>query len=208
MRTLCSVCSIGTSLLVMLLGFSAGCSKQKETQTTSNTPAANAPAPERSAIPPGTPEPGVIHQKLKVFVYPANKQSSDQQQYDEMDCYNWAKSQTSIDPMGRATAAQQVAKEDASTSGMRAKGAARGAAKGAMLGAITGNAGRGAAVGATVGTVRGGRAKRAAEADAEQQYQQAQAQAQKQAAGADQAKINTFKKAFSACVQGRGYSVQ
>jgi hypothetical protein len=125
-----------------------------------------------------------------------------------MDCYNWAKSQTSIDPMGPATAVQQVEKGENEAKGSRLKGAGRGAAGGAVIGAVTGNAGRGAAIGATVGTMRGGRQVRQGKAQAEQDYQQAQAQAQQQAASADKQKIATFKKAFSVCVQGRGYSVQ
>lgn len=164
--------------------------------------------PQRAPIPPGTPTPDVIHQKLTAFVYPANNQPPDQQQYDEMDCYNWAKSQTSIDPMGPATAVQQVEKGENEAKGSRLKGAGRGAAGGAVIGAVTGNAGRGAAIGATVGTMRGGRQVRQGKAQAEQDYQQAQAQAQQQAASADKQKIATFKKAFSVCVQGRGYSVQ
>jgi hypothetical protein len=125
-----------------------------------------------------------------------------------MDCYNWAKSQTSIDPMGPATSAQQVEKGDNQAKGARVKGAAGGAAGGAVIGAIAGDAGKGAAIGATVGTMRGGRAVRQGKAQAEQDYQQAQAQAQQQAAATDAQKIATFKKAFAVCVQGRGYSVQ
>ena len=73
-------------------------------------------------------------------------------------------------------------------------------------GAIAGDAGKGAAIGATVGTMRSGRAVRQGKKDAEQDYQQAQAQ--QQAAATDKQKIATFKKAFSVCAQGRGYSVQ
>jgi BON domain/Glycine-zipper domain len=175
-----------------------------------STPAltsAAAPA-ERTPIPPGTPSPDVIHHKLTAFVYPAKNQPPDQQQYDEMDCYNWAKSQTSIDPMGPPTPVQQVEKGENQAQGSRVRGAARGAAGGAVIGAITGDAGKGAAIGATVGTMRGGRAVRRGKAQAEQDYQQAQAQAQQQAAATDAKKIATFKKAFAVCVQGRGYSVQ
>jgi len=168
---------------------------------------AAAPA-QRTPIPPGTPTPDVIHTKLNAFVYPAKNQQPDQQQYDEMDCYNWAKSQTSIDPPGPPTAVQQVEKGENEAKGSRVRGAARGAAGGAVIGAITGDAGKGAAIGATLGTMRGGRAVRQGKAQAQQDYEQAQAQAQQQAAATDAQKIATFKKAFAVCVQGRGYSVQ
>ena len=174
-----------------------------------SAPPASAAAPaQRAPIPPGTPTPDVIHKKLNAFVYAAKQQSPEQQQYDEMDCYNWAKSQTSIDPMGPATPVQQVEKGENAAQGSRVKGAARGAAGGAIIGGIAGNAGSGAAIGATVGTMRGGRAVRQGKKDAEQDYQQAQAQAQQQAAATDKQNIATFKKAFSVCAQGRGYSVQ
>jgi BON domain/Glycine-zipper domain len=168
-----------------------------------------APAPaQRAPIAPGTPTPDVIHKKLTAFVYAANQQSPDQQQYDEMDCYNWAKSQTSIDPMGPPTPVQQVEKGENEAKGSRVRGAARGAVGGTVIGGIAGDAGKGAAIGATVGTMRGGRQVRQGKAQAEQDYQQAQAQAQQQAAATDKQKISTFKKAFSVCVQGRGYTVQ
>ena len=175
-----------------------------------SAPATSAAAPtaQRAPIPPGTPTPDVIHKKLNAFVYPANQQPPDQQQYDEMDCYNWAKSQTSIDPMGPPTPVQQVEKGGNEAEGSRLKGAGRGALGGAVIGGIAGDAGKGAAIGATVGTMRGGRQVRQGKQAAEENYQQAQAQAKQQAAATDQQKISTFKKAFSVCVQGRSYSVQ
>ena len=166
------------------------------------------PGAQKNAIPPGTPTPDVINKKLSVFVYAANKQPPDQQQYDEMDCYNWASSQTSIDPFGPPTPVQQVEKGENQAKGARVKGATRGAVGGAVIGSISGNAGRGSAIGATAGTLRGGQKVRQGKAQAEQDYQDAQAQAQQQAAATDKQKIVTFKKAFSACVQGRGYTVQ
>ena len=205
---------INLALLCGLALFSlvTACSKKNDAPTTSSeaTPAQRVanPSSQRAALPPGTPTPDVIHKKLNVFVYPENQQPADQQQYDEMDCYNWAKSQTSIDPMGPLTPVRQVEKADNAAKGSRVRGAARGAAGGAMIGAIAGDAGKGAAVGATAGTMRGGRQVRQGKAQAEQNYQQAQAQAKQQAAATDQQKIATFKKAFSACVEGRGYSVK
>jgi hypothetical protein len=174
-----------------------------------SAPSTSAAAPaQRAPIPPGTPTPDVIHKKLNAFVYAAKQQPPDQQQYDEMDCYNWAKSQTSIDPMGPPTPVQQVEKGENEAKGSRLKGAGRGALGGAVVGGIAGDAGKGAAIGATVGTMRGGRQVRQGKKAAEEDYQQAQAQAKQQAAATDQQKISTFKKAFSVCVQGRGYSVQ
>ena len=96
--------------------------------------------------------------------------------------------------------------------GGRARGAARGAVGGAVVGGIAGDAGTGAAVGATVGTVRGGRQQRKANAAAKDQASaqgraQVEQQYQRQKAAYDQ-QMNTFKRAFSACMDARGYSVK
>lgn len=77
-----------------------------------------------------------------------------------------------------------------------------------MIGAIAGDAGKGAAIGATVGTMAGGARKRRAARAQKQQQQQAAAQAQQQGAAIDKQKMDTFKKAYAACVQGRGYTAQ
>jgi hypothetical protein len=81
------------------------------------------------------------------------------------------------------------------------KGAAGGAAGGAAIGAIAGDAGTGAAVGATAGAVRGRRQQKKANKQAEQQAQQ---QGQDQ----QQQRLDTFKRAFSACLDSKGYSVK
>ena len=166
------------------------------------------PAPAQQAAPALTPNPEWIHQTLKVFVYPAKGQKPEQQQKDETECYTWARSQTGIDLTGPATVAATPGKVDNPADGARVKGAAGGAAGGAVVGAIAGDAGKGAAIGATVGTMRGGVQKRKGKKAAAEQQKQAEAQAQQTAAATDTQKLDTFKKAYSACVQGRGYTAQ
>ncbi|WP_322052179.1 glycine zipper domain-containing protein [Paraburkholderia bannensis] len=127
-------------------------------------------------------------------VYPAHGQSAQKQQQDEGACYAWAKQNTGIDP----TVAAQPVQTPTGPTGARVAGAARGAAAGAIIGDVSGNsAGHGAAVGATAGAVAGGvRARR---------EHAAQAQAQQQTQGAE---LATYWRAFGACMQGRGYTVQ
>jgi hypothetical protein len=79
--------------------------------------------------------------------------------------------------------------------------AAGGAAGGAAIGAIAGDAGTGAAVGATAGAVRGRRQQKKANKQAEQQAAQ-QGQAQQQQT------LDTFRRAFSSCIDAKGYSVK
>jgi len=148
---------------------------------------------------------------LGLFVFPAKNQTAVQQSDDEASCFGWAKSQTNIDPMNikpAQAASQPTQEQDASSGGHRVRGAARGAAGGAIVGAITGNAGEGAAVGAAVGTMAGGAAKRREKQQvaAEQQHQQAAAEQQAQASIAQQKA--TYNKAFSACMEGKGYTVK
>lgn len=161
---------------------------------------------------------------IGLFAYPRNQQNTDQQLKDEGDCYGSAKQQTGIDPQGPAPAApnaeeqkaaQQQAAQQAGQSapkGGAVKGSAKGAAGGAAIGAIAGDAGTGAAIGATAGAVRGRRQQKKAQKEtqqqAAQQTAQAQQQAQAQASAQHQNTLDTFKRAFSACMDARGYSVK
>ena len=140
-----------------------------------------------------------ISQGLKLFVYPSNGQSQQQQKRDEYECYQWAVEQSGIDPLDLPKI--EVAPAQSGPTGGAVVGAAKGAAAGAAIGAITGDAGQGAAVGAVVGGLSGRRAGKQAQA---QQNQQAQAGA----AAAEQEMINSFKKAFSVCIEGKGYTIK
>ncbi|WP_213781156.1 glycine zipper domain-containing protein [Caballeronia sp. dw_276] len=130
----------------------------------------------------------------KPAVYPAHGQSATKQSQDDGACYAWAKQNTGIDPAVVAGAPPPPQ----GPTGERARGAARGAAAGALVGDVNHNdAGHGAAVGATAGAVAGGVRSR----------RQHAAQAQNAQAN-EQAEMNTYWRAYSACMQGRGYTVQ
>ena len=129
-------------------------------------------------------------------VYPAKGQSAQQQQKDQAECDVWAKQTTGIDPMVVAQAPPS-AQGPAVGGGQRLKGAAVGAAGGAAIGAIAGDASTGAGAGAVVGTMAGGRRARQQRA---QQHQQAETQKQQT--------INTYYRAVSACLEGRGYAIK
>ena len=140
-----------------------------------------------------------IASSLGLFVFPAKDQPKDQQELDEFNCYKWAKEQSGIDPINPPSVeAEQV---DRSADGTAVVGAARGAAAGAAIGAIAGDAGKGAAIGAVAGGLRGRRAKVVGD-EIEQQQNNAEAQA------LSKEMIDNFKKAFSACLEGKGYTVK
>ena len=159
---------------------------------------------------------------IGVFVFGKNGQNPDQQLKDESECYGAAKQMTGIDPKAPAaagktaeqTAAEQkeAAKNADQAKGARAAGAARGAAGGAAIGAIAGNAGKGAGAGAVAGTMRGGMQQRQANAAAQKQAAaQTSAKQQKedeQLKAAHAQGLDTFQRAFEACMDARGYSVK
>lgn len=128
-------------------------------------------------------------------IYPAKGQSAQQQQSDQGECHSWAVQNTGVDPAQVASAPPPQASSQ--PDGERMKGAARGAVGGAAIGAIAGDTGKGAGIGAVVGVMRGG-----------QRSRQNQAAAQQNAQSQQSAQINTYYRAYSACLEGRGYTVK
>ena len=157
----------------------------------------------QAAAPPALPDTSKmtynqISQGLKLFVYPSKGQSKQQQKADEFECYKWAMEQSGIDPLNLPKVEAEV---QTGPTGGAVKGAAKGAAAGAAIGAIAGDAGEGAAIGAVAGGLAGRRQGKQAQA---QQNQQAQANA----SAAEQEMMNSFKKAFSVCIEGKGYTIK
>jgi uncharacterized protein YcfJ len=129
----------------------------------------------------------------KPSVYPAKGQSTQQHSTDDSQCLAWAKQDTGIDP-----AAVAATPPPTSPQGERLRGAARGAVGGAVIGEIVDDdASKGAAVGATAGVLAGGRRSRQNQAAQAQQAQTKQAQT-----------LDTYYRAYGACMQGRGYTVK
>ena len=178
------------------------------------------------AAAPMAQQPGATSSPAKsidLFAYPKNQQSADQQLKDENECFASAKQQSGIDPQvpppatktdEQKKAEQQAAADNAKQAkGGRVRGAARGAAGGAAIGAIADDeAGKGAGAGAAAGTMVGGakqrRANKAAKEQAAQATAQQQQQQETQAKATYQQGIDTFKRAFSACMDARGYSIK
>lgn len=150
---------------------------------------------------------------MDVYVFPSKGQDAAQQSQDETACYEWAESNTGVDPFGLdkqkqsdeqlAQAEQQAAKQTGQGSG--AQGAVRGAAAGALIGEIANDdASKGAAYGAAAGAIRGRR-------KGAQAQQQATAQAEGQAdqrEDATEEQLANFKKAFSVCLEAKEYMVK
>jgi OmpA family protein len=140
-----------------------------------------------------------IAKGLGLYVFPPDGKDAEAQEADEMDCFKWAKEQTGFDPLNPT----QVQAEQVETGpdGSAVKGAAKGAAAGAAIGAIAGDTGEGAAIGAVVGGLRGRRASKG-------QKQQQQAQANQAADAKEKEFMENYKKAFTACMEAKGYTVK
>jgi hypothetical protein len=160
------------------------------------------PPPRVVAVAPPPPTPA-----QKVFVYPNNGQSPEQTDRDRYECHVWAVQQTGVDPSRPdAPPAERVVVQPANPPGT---GTAVGAIGGAILGSILAgprNAGAGLVLGAATGAIVG----TAADASAQSQAQQAQAQINQQSAqqvAASRARADSYRRALTACLQGRGYTV-
>jgi hypothetical protein len=99
--------------------------------TSTSTPTASAStqaaiAPAVAAVPaaspagPGSPE---TQKGPKVFLYPRNGQTSDQQARDRYDCYRFAVAQSGFDPMRASGAASQAPAGEMQSDYERAQGA-------------------------------------------------------------------------------------
>jgi hypothetical protein len=132
----------------------------------------------------------------QMFVFPAKGQSPQQQAQDEAACNSWATNQTGFNP---AQAPSAPPPSGQATQGGLVRGGARGAATGAVVGAIAGDAGRGAAAGAAGGALIGGMRRRD-----QRRQQEAQDQAWQQQQNAAR---EAWRRAYAACLQGKGYTV-
>jgi hypothetical protein len=132
-----------------------------------------------------------------LYVYPQKQQSATQQLTDEQQCYGSAKTQTGFDPNATTTAAKSPKPASGGNDHAAAKGALRGAT---VSRAVGGDPGQGAARGAILGSVR---AKHKAKEQSEQADKKADTTNTQQ-----QQKQDNFKRAMSACLDARGYSVR
>ncbi|HLW23201.1 MAG TPA: hypothetical protein VKT22_02435 [Steroidobacteraceae bacterium] len=156
--------------------------------------ACQTPPPRAVAVPVPPPQ--------RIFVYPNNGQSAEQTDRDRYECHEWAVSQTGVDPSRDANPYERVVVQPGTPPGANT---AAGAVVGGVLGSIIGgprNWGAGLALGAATGAIVGSAADANAQAQAHMTAEQiAQAQSQ------GRARLDTYRRAFGACMQGRGYTV-
>ncbi len=148
---------------------------------------------------------------IGVFVFPAEGQEETEQSRDEAECYGWAVDRTGSDPFELArrseqeTASAERAAEGAERAGQGAAagGAVTGAAAGALVGRVFGSsktARRTAKAGAAVGAIAGAEQRQQARARADRSADEAARRAQ-----STEARMEDFRKAFSACLEANDY---
>ncbi len=141
-------------------------------------------------------------------IYPAKGQSQQQMEKDKFECYSWAKQQSGFDPMETPKAtAPPPQKSGGSVAGGAVKGGIGGAALGAGIGAIAGG-GKGAGKGAAIGGLAGGTLGAARSSAQQKQDQQARQQWEQEQAAQYNQKRSGYNRAYSACLEGKGYTVK
>jgi hypothetical protein len=166
-----------------------------------------------------------------MYIYPREGQTAHEERRDRFECHEWAVRQTGYDPaQGVRSPTYSTAPPPpggSSSSGGTILGigdggmfgsrsgllgdAATGAALGAAGGAIAGDAGKGAAIGALASSLLGGlhRTNRNVQGQYdERRYQEEQYYRQQEQARLEQELRRDYRRAYSACLEARGYTVR
>ena len=134
-----------------------------------------------------------------LYIYPAQDQSAEQMDKDKYECYNWAKKDSGFDPMAAPTTSTAPPSGQKKSGGV-VKGGLVGAATGAIIGDNRKAARRGAAAGGLIGGVR--------QSSQNTKVDQSQQQWEQQEASKYANERNNYNRAYSACLEGRGYTVK
>jgi uncharacterized protein YcfJ len=149
-----------------------------------------------------------------MYVYPAKGQSEQQLSTDRYECHRWAVAETGFDPVDVGETgpprAIRVPVPENKAAGATGKGALAGALAGVVLGHGDDKF-KNTAIGAAVGAAVGG----AVEANGEMKAQdQARDEAQTRANEMSRTKAEkgmrraNYRRALTACLEGRGYTVR
>jgi hypothetical protein len=144
----------------------------------------------------------------RVYVYPAAGQSAEKLDQDRYECHMWAVRESGFDP----SVAQAAPHQRVEVVAMPPPGTntVAGAATGAIIGAAVSSpyqTGSGALIGAAAGALLGAASDSARAQQAAQTQQHINAANDQRDYGLDQLAGN-YRRALSACLQGRGYTVQ
>ncbi len=157
-----------------------------------------------ATVPPQSPVGYVRPPNTTVYAYPLHDQSPEQQSRDRYECSVWAVHQTGFDPSAPGVPVYDQVAVQGPPPGTDT---AIGAIAGALIGAAVSNPwdrGSTAVFGALTGAMIGS----ASDAANAQANNQAMNQASREQERAMARQALDYRRALSACLQGRGYSVR
>lgn len=150
------------------------------------------------------PRPQAQRVEQTLYFYPTRDQSDAQQDRDRYECYRWAVRESGVDPGMRPV--RQAAAPDAAPVARDPGASVGGAVAGAVVGGMVSSprhAGTGMVLGAIIGGLLGATAE-----ESRAQAMERQQDARRDAWETQQAPLDNFRRAMSACMSGRGYSVR
>ena len=145
---------------------------------------------------------------VTLYFYPTKGQSKAQQERDRFECYEWAKKQTGYDPSQKQLAPHQRIEVQSTTP--PGSDTATGAVTGAIIGSILSprhSKGSSMVFGAITGAMLGASSEQAKQEQAAQIQQQYDTKDMQRYAKLEQ-QANDYRRAMSACLEGRGYTVR
>jgi len=169
------------------------------------------PATAPPAPPPAEPaadSSNAVSATSEIFVYASHGQGDKQLDRDRYECHNWAVAQSHYNPSDPHLAPHQQVQVVA------APPAGRDTVAGAMTGAVIGagvgaphDSGEGAIIGAIAGGMMGAASDSARKKEAERINSQSSASDQAERARLEK-QASDYRRAISACLEGRGYTVK
>lgn len=143
-----------------------------------------------------------VREPPRVYVYPRQGQSPAQMDRDRYECHVWAAKESGFDPSRHAAPPYSRVRVEPAPSSNQA--VAAGAVTGAVVGAAVaghGDAGKGAVIGAVAGGMLGAAVASGQDAEAARIEQANRGPRREGREGAG------YRRALTACLDGRGYSV-
>lgn len=142
-----------------------------------------------------------------LYIYPSKNQDEAQQERDRYECFVWANRETGFNPNTAENVSESKIVRVPVGQNPNANAVGVGAILGAIVGVAIGDSSRAAVIGAGVGTATGAviqsEGRRQVEAEAREKGERMLAENKELLQQAQ-----AYRRAFSACLEGRGYIVR
>jgi len=166
------------------------------------------PPPPVDPAPVSTAPSTAVPADADIYVYPSKGQTEKQLDRDRYECHNWAVAQSHYNPSEPHLAPHQQIQVVAMPP--PGQSTVAGAVTGAVIGAAVGSphdTGEGAVAGAIAGAVIGASSEAARRKEGDRVNTRISAEAQAERARLER-QASDYRRAISACLEGRGYTVK